>query len=172
MNSTSSEIVKNLKNIQMAVRAAMRSTRFFNDQDIEECTSYVMVEMFDYGARTFDASKGSARSHFTCFAFRRAKNWMRSERRRRDFVPVDDLDSSEGGSVYLVADCDPLDDIIRDQDRRGLEKALSSLDEKSKTLIFTYIEHRSWSVAAQAAGVSQATASRMKTKILKKLGMG
>lgn len=169
MLNMNAEIVALMPAIRATVANVLRSSRYYTDGDVDECMSAVMVQVLDYGVRTFDASKGVARSHFTCFAKRRAINWLSSAHHRFEVSPapvevdgesVDPLDS-----VPSVTFLDPL----RALESKRIRMALESMKPRYRALLEAYVRHQCWSRAAAEIGVSPATASRMKDQIAARL---
>jgi DNA-directed RNA polymerase specialized sigma24 family protein len=171
-NKTHKEIERLLPEIKRTVASTLRGTPYHSEDDIDECFSTVVLEAVDYGARTFDPSKGSAKSHFTCFASRRAKNWLRATSKRRGTFSLSSGSESEDDVTLNVASpaCDPLLSLIRQEDGDALMAIVQKFDQRSKDLLLAFMRHGSWSAAASEVGVSIATASRVKTRMMRRLG--
>lgn len=171
LNTTHREIIELRSDMKRAVASVLRNSRYYSDDDIEECLSEVMLQALDYGARTFDASRGSAKSHFTCFAKQRAKNWLYAGHRR--YEVADEVTTDDGETVSHVsqaeavpADGNPQLSMITEQELARVRRALDTLDERSRALVAAFLRLGSWYHAAREIGVSASTASRMKDKII------
>jgi DNA-directed RNA polymerase specialized sigma24 family protein len=168
LNTTHREILNLRSDMRRVVASVLRTSRYYSDDDIEECLSFVMVQALDYGARTFDPSKGNAKSHFTCFAKQRARNWLYAGHRRYE---VADETTNEDGettshSEAVPADGNPQLTMMTSQNMERVRRALDTLDERSRSLVEAFLRLGSWFHAAREIGVSPATASRMKERII------
>lgn len=169
MLNINAEIVALIPAIRSTVAKVLRGSRYFTDDHIEQCAADIMVDILDYGVRTFDATQGSARSHFTCFARKRAINWLSMSHRRFEVAPAPvELDGEP---------VDPLDNVpsetfldpLRALESSRIRMALESLKPRHRALLEAYVRLQCWSRAAAAIGVSPATASRMKDQIAARL---
>lgn len=169
LNTTHREILKLWPEMRRVVASVLRHSRYYGDDHIDECTQEVMRQAFDYGARTFDPSKGSAKSHFTTFAKQRAKNWLGSACRRlevADEYTTGDEGETISHSESVPADGNPALSLFTAETLAKVKEALAALDERSQALVSAYLKSGSWSHAAREIGVSPATASRMKAAIV------
>lgn len=169
MSDTQKEILSLMPDIRRAVASVLRSTPYSADDDVNDCMGDLMTQLFDYGVRTFDPAKGSAKSHFTCFAVRRAKNWLNEAHRRREVSEYAGTnDDGESVSIFdqIASHDDTFSDLAREQETARIRAAIASLDERSQALIGAFYRHGSWGEAAKEIGISPATASRMKAKII------
>jgi RNA polymerase sigma factor (sigma-70 family) len=168
LNTTHREILNLWSDMRRVVASVLRNSRYHSDSDIDDCLSEVMLQAFDYGARTFDPSKGNARSHFTCFAKQRAKNWLAAGHRR--YEVADEVTTDDGETVShaeaVPADGNPQLSLLASQEMERVRRALDTLDERSRALVDAFLRLGSWIHAAREIGVSPATASRMKDKII------
>jgi len=171
LNTTHQEILGLRNEIRRVVAMVLRTSRYFADDHIEECMSDVMLQAFDYGARTFDPSKGSAKSHFTTFAKHRAKNWLNRACRR--FEVADESTTEDGETVShtasVPADGNPALSLMASQERARVLAAVETLEDRERALVHAFLRLGSWMLAAKEIGVSPATASRMKADIVAKL---
>jgi RNA polymerase sigma factor (sigma-70 family) len=166
------EIIGLMPEIRRTIAKVLRNSRYYADDHVDECMADVMAQICDYGVRTFDASKGAARSHFTCFAKSRAINWLNTAHRRFEVVP--DETTGEDGEVHAISanvptDADPLVLILRAEESARVRTAIASLEPRERALLEAFERTHSWSRAAQEIGVSAPTATRMKAKIAAKL---
>lgn len=168
LNTTHREILNLWSDMRRVVASVLRNSRYHSDDDVNECLSFVMVQAFDYGARTFDPSKGSARSHFTCFAKQRAKNWLASGHKR--YEVADEVTTDDGETVSLAeavpADGNPELSLFTAREVAAVKRNLEALDERCSALLDAYLRHGSWFHAAKELGISPPTASRLKAKII------
>jgi RNA polymerase sigma factor (sigma-70 family) len=171
LNTTHTEILKVRPEMRRVVAMVLRSSRFYTDDHVEECLSDVMLQALDYGASTFDASKGSIKSHFTTFAKHRAKNWLARACRRFE---VGDESTTEDGEIVshtasVPADGNPALSLMAAQERARVLAAVETLEDRERSLVHAFLRTGSWMLAAKEIGVSPATASRMKAAIVAKL---
>lgn len=154
--------------MRRVVAKVLRSSRYFTDDHIEECLGDVMLQALDYGVRTFDASKGVAKSHFTTFAYSRAINWLQTAHRRFEAVSIE---ADDTGSIVdsVEADGDPLIHLLRAYEAARIRAAFAKLEESQRALLAAFERTHNWGRAAEEIGVSAATASRMKAKIAEAL---
>lgn len=166
------EIVELRPLMRRVVASVLRTSRYASADHVDECTSDVVAQALDYGARTFDPSKGSARSHFTCFAKQRAINWLQEGHRRFAASAISHV-TDDGEAVahadLLVTDGDPFTALVRARDRRRMVEALARLTDRERSLVEAYVRLGSWCDAAEVIGVSTPTAARMKAKIIAQL---
>jgi DNA-directed RNA polymerase specialized sigma24 family protein len=172
LNTTHQEIVALRHEIRRVVAMVLRSSRYYTDDHVKECMSDVMLQMLDYGARTFDPSKGSAKSHFTTFAKNRARNWLHMACRR--FEVADEYTTGDDGetashTAAVAAEGDPAVALVTAQEIARVRAALESLEGRERDLVDAFLRLGSWLLAAREIGVSPATASRMKAAIVAKL---
>lgn len=164
------EILGLMPNIRRTVAKVLRSSRYYTDDHIEECMGDIVLQIFDYGVRTFDASKGSAKSHFTTFAKQRALNWLHVAHRRFESVPAVDAGDDETTPVQLTDDApDAFASLVRAREAAQIRAAIAALDEREQALLAAFERSRNWGKAAREIGVSPATASRMKASIAAQL---
>lgn len=165
------EIVALRPLMRRVVAKVLRSSRYFTDDHIEECLGDIIGQALDYGVRTFDASKGSAKSHFTTFARSRAINWLQTAHRRFESVSIDVSSDDDSGSVLdsVTVDGDPLILLMRAHEAARIRAAFASLEESQRALLAAFERTHCWGRAAQEIGVSAATASRMKSRIAEAL---
>jgi RNA polymerase sigma factor (sigma-70 family) len=166
------QILGLMPDIRRTVAKVLRNSRYYTDDHVEECVADIMAQIFDYGVRTFDASKGSAKSHFTCFAYSRALNWLHVAHRRFECVP--DVTTSDEGEVTSISANVPATDnpemlLVRAQEAARIRAAFTSLEPRQRALLAAFERLQSWSKAAEEIGVSAATASRMKAAIASQL---
>jgi DNA-directed RNA polymerase specialized sigma24 family protein len=168
-----SEILTVLPAMRATVANVLRRSRYSTESDLDECMSRVMVEALDYGVRTFDAGKGSARSHFTCFAKYRAHNWLRLAHHRFE-SQMPQVVSDDGRSIpvaeALPADSDPHLDMVRGQEIAGVRAAVASLKPVHRAVVEAFMRSQSWTDAAREVGVTVAMASRAKAALAQLLG--
>lgn len=169
MQSIHNQIVALLPDIKRTVASVLRSSRYASADHVEDCTADILTEMLDYGARTFDETKGSAKSHFTTFAKRRALNWLAMAHRR-----YASRDGSNGSDESMPNEIDAIPSETFQSPLNALEAkrirlALASLSAADLALVEAFEATSSWSAAAQAIGVSAPTATRMKQEICKQL---
>lgn len=158
-------ILSLIPDIRRTVAKVLRSSRYYTDDHVEECMQEIMSQAVDYGARTFDASRGSAKSHFTCFAKTRAINWLAHAHRRFEHVAVlADTDEATSGFVPVEND-DPFAMLVRKQEASRIRAAFETLEPRQRALLAAFERTLSWGKAAKEIGVSPATASRMKAAI-------
>lgn len=171
LNTTHQEIVSLMPAMRRVVASVLRTSRYNSEDHVEECLADIMLQALDYGARTFDASKGSAKSHFTTFAARRAKNWLHVACRR--FEVADEVTTSEGEvvshSASVPAEGNPLLSLSSSRDKARLVAALEALDGTQRALVEAYVRHGSWLHAARELGMSPVQACRMKKQIVAQL---
>lgn len=172
LNTTHQEILGLRTEIRRVVAMVLRSSRYFTDDHVEECMSDVMLQALDYGARTFDPSKGSAKSHFTTFAKNRARNWLQVACRR--FEVADQHTTGDDGEIVSYAEAVPADgnpalSYATAQELARVRVAIEALEGRERALVDAFLRLGSWMMAARDIGVSPATASRMKTAIVAKL---
>lgn len=162
------EIVALRPLMRRVVAKVLRSSRYFTDDHIDECLGDILIQALDYGVRTFDASKGSAESHFTTFARSRAINWLQMSHRRFESVSIE---ADESGSIVdsVEVDGDPLVYLMRAHESARIRAAFAKLEESQRALLAAFERTHCWGRAAQEIGVSAATASRMKAKIAESL---
>jgi len=170
MTELRNEIAALRPEIRRVVSRALRTSRFNKDQYVDECMAHVMACAMDYGARTFDPSKGSVRTHFTTFAFHRARNWLRLAYHR--FEVADEY--TRGGETFSHAESVPADgnpelSLVTARERARVFAAIEALETRERDLVKAFLRLGSWLKAANEIGVSPATASRMKTVIIAKL---
>jgi RNA polymerase sigma factor (sigma-70 family) len=156
------EIIALMPLMRRTVAKVLRSSRYYSDSHIEECMGDIMLQAVEYGARTFDPSKGSAKSHFTTFAKSRAINWLQLAHRRFESVSVE-ADASV--LDHLTVEADPLMLLMRARESARIRAAFASLEESQRALLAAFERTHCWGKAAEEIGVSAATASRMKAKI-------
>jgi DNA-directed RNA polymerase specialized sigma24 family protein len=169
MLNINTEIVALIPAIKATVAGVLRRSRYFTDDHVEQCAADIMVEILDYGVRTFDAGKGSARSHFTCFAKRRALNWLSMAHRRFEVAPAPVEVDGEPVDPLDSVPSDTFLDPLRALESKRIRMALESMKPRHRALLEAYVRHQCWSRAAAEIGVSPATASRMKDQIAAKL---
>lgn len=163
------EIVSLLPDMRRTVAKVLRSSRYYTDDHIEECLAEIVKQAVDYGATTFDATKGSAKSHFTTFAKCRALNWLHAAHRRFEAVPVMGDDDEGSTPVALHATDDPFALLVRAQEAARIRAAFAALEPRQRALLEAFERTQSWGEAAKEIGVSPATASRMKAAIAAQL---
>lgn len=166
------QIIGLMPDIRRTVAKVLRNSRYYTDDHVEECQADIMAQILDYGVRTFDETKGSAKSHFTCFAYARALNWLHVAHRRFESVP--DVTTSDEGEVTSisanVADTNtPEMMLVRAQDAARIRAAFATLEPRQRALLAAFERLQSWGEAAREIGVSAATASRMKAQIAAQL---
>lgn len=172
LNTTHNEIVGLRGEIRRVVAMVLRTSRYYTDEHVDECTATVMLQALDYGARTFDPSKGSAKSHFTTFAKNRARNWLHMACRRYEVADehtVGDDGETASHCDAVAAEGDPQVSLISSQEIARVRVAVRSLEGRERDLVDAFLRLGSWLLAAREIGVSPATASRMKTAIVAKL---
>lgn len=172
LNTTHQEIIGLRTEIRRVVAMVLRSSRYYTDDHVEECMSDVMLQALDYGARTFDPSKGSAKSHFTTFAKNRARNWLHMACRR--FEVADEHTTGDEGetasyAAAVPAEGDPAMALVTSQELARVRVAIEALEGRERALVDAFLRLGSWMMAAKEIGVSPATASRMKSAIVDKL---
>jgi DNA-directed RNA polymerase specialized sigma24 family protein len=172
MLNMNTEIVALIPAIRAVIAKTLRSSRYYTDDHIEECLGDILTQALDYGVRTFDPSKGNARSHFTCFARCRALNWLTTKHRRFETAMplVRDLD---GGTLSfaesLPAESDVRLDMVRSQEIERVRAAVASLRPEHRAVAEAFMRTQSWTDAAREVGVSVAMASRTKAALAKLL---
>lgn len=160
------EILALIPDIRRTVAKVLRASRYYADDHIEECMQEIMSQALDYAARTFDPSKGSAKSHFTCFAKTRAINWLSMAHRSFEHSAVA-TDTDEEGSAFVPTEHDdPFAVLLRKQEASRIRAAFAALEPRQRALLEAFERTLSWGRAAKEIGVSAATASRMKAQIL------
>lgn len=162
------EILGLMADIRRTVAKVLRNSRYYTDDHVDECMADIMLQIFDYGVRTFDATKGSAKSHFTCFAHARALNWLHVAHRRFETVP--DVSTTDEGEVTSIsanvpAEGNPEMSLVRAREASAIRAAFASLEPRCRALLDAFERLGSWGEAAKEIGVSAATASRMKASI-------
>lgn len=165
MLSARDEIVRLIPDIRATVARVLRSSRYYTDDHVEQCAADIMVEALDYGARTFDPAKGSAKSHFTCFARRRAINWLSMAHRRFEVSSTVQAEDGESVDLFDRIASDAFLGPLRALESSRIRVALESLNPRQRALLDAYVRHECWSRAAKEIGVSAATASRIKGQI-------
>ena len=172
-NAMHSEILNVLPAMRATAASVLRRSRYYTESDLDECVSCIMVEALDYGVRTFDASKGSVRSHFTCFAKYRAHNWLRLAHHRFE-SQMPQVVSDDGRALpmaeALPAESDPHLDMVRGQEIARVRAAVASLKPVHRAVIEAFMRTQSWTDAAREVGVTVAMASRAKAALAKLLG--
>jgi len=162
------EILSILPALRGTVAKVLRSSRYYTSEDIDECLSDVMVQALDYGARTFDPDKGTARSHFTCFVKRRALNWLTTKHRRFECA-MPQVKSDDGGVISfaesLPAESDARLDLVRATEVARVQAAVASLRPVHRAVAEAFMRLNSWTDAAREVGVSVAMASRTKAAL-------
>lgn len=162
------EILALLPDVRRTIAKVLRSSRYYTDDHIEECMGDIVLQIFDYGVRTFDASKGSAKSHFTCFAKSRALNWLNTAHRRFE-AALPSACGDEGDTVSphenIPAEHDTFAMLVRAQEAALIRAAFETLEPRERALLAAFERTHSWGEAAAEIGVSPATASRMKASI-------
>lgn len=171
LNTTHREILNLMPEMRRVVAGVLRFSRYYTPDDIDECMSFVMVQALDYGTRTFDPAKGSARAHFTCFARSRAKNWLVSSHKRFE---VPDEHIGPDGEVCshaeaIPAEGDPFRAMLANRDASRIRAALAALTERERALVEAFVRLGSWVSAADEIGVSRVKAHRMKVAIIERL---
>jgi DNA-directed RNA polymerase specialized sigma24 family protein len=165
LNALEREIISLIPDIRRTVAKVLRASRFYTEDHIEECMQEIMSQTLDYGARTFDASKGSAKSHFTCFARLRAINWLHMAHRSFEHTTVAD-DTDDTGSAFVPTEHDdPFALLLRKQEAQRIRAAFNALEPRQRALLEAFERLQCWYKAAKEIGVSGATAHRMKVKI-------
>lgn len=165
LNAIEREILSLIPDIRRTVAKVLRASRYYTEDHIEECMQEIMSQAVDYGARTFDASKGSAKSHFTCFAHSRAINWLSMAHRSFEHSPVAmDTDEESSGFVPTEHD-DPFALLVRKQEAQRIRAAFNALEPRQRALLEAFERLHCWGKAAKEIGVSSATASRLKAQI-------
>lgn len=160
------EILSLMPDIRRVVSRVLRSSRYYAEDHIDECMQDVMAQAVIYGARTFDASRGTAKAHFTCFAKSRAINWLNRAHRRFETVVVTiDSDDDTGKTEPLQTSETPFAILARKQEAAGIREAFEALQPRHRDLLAAFERTYSWGEAAKEIGVSPATASRMKAAI-------
>ncbi len=166
------EIVALMPDIRRTVAKVLRNSRYYTDDHVEDCMGEIMLQIFDYAVRQFDASKGSAKSHFTSFAYARSINWLHAAHRRFENVP-DQIVSDEGTATTMSESLpdpgNPFLSLVRAQEASRIRVAFAALEPRQRALVEAFERTLSWSDAAKAIGVSPATASRMKAQIAAQL---
>lgn len=155
------QILAVMPDIRRTVAKVLRSSRYYAADHIDECMSCIMVQIFDYGVRTFDEGKGSVKSHFTSLAYKRALNWLDAAHRR--------FDVSDAAIVQVAAEGDPHLSFARAQEAHRIRAAVASLDASQRELLDAYERTECWYKAAKEIGVSPAKAYRMKAEIAEQL---
>jgi RNA polymerase sigma factor (sigma-70 family) len=165
MLNIESEIISLIPDIRRTVTKVLRASRYYTDDHVEECMQEIMSQALDYAARTFDPGKGSAKSHFTCFAKSRAINWLAHAHRSFEHVPVlSDTDDSVSGFVPTEND-DPFALLLRKQEAIRIRAAFQALEPRQRALLEAFHRTGSWGRAAKELGMSAPGASRMKARI-------
>jgi DNA-directed RNA polymerase specialized sigma24 family protein len=165
MLNIESEILSLIPDIRRTVAKVLRASRYYTDDHVEECMQEIMSQALDYAARTFDPNKGSAKSHFTCFAKSRAINWLANAHRRFEHVAVmTDTDDSASGFIPTEHD-DPFALLVRKQEAMRIRAAFDALEPRQRALLEAFERTGSWCRAAKECGMSGPGASRMKAKI-------
>jgi len=165
MLNMNAEIVAVMPAMRATVAKVLRSSRYYTDEDLDECMSDVMVQALDYGARTFDPSKGSARSHFTCFAKRRSLNWLSKAHRRFEVSPTSVEMDGDTVDQFENVPSETFLDPLRALESSRIRAALATLEPRYRALLEAYVRYQCWSRAAAEIGVSGPTAHRMKLQI-------
>jgi RNA polymerase sigma factor (sigma-70 family) len=171
MNQTTMhrEILSLMPAIRRTIKSALRKSCFQGSDHLDECMSSVMVQVFEYAVRTFDADKGSAYSHFTFFARSRAINWMRLAHHRFE-TRYPDVTDDDGETVSLIdLTASDVDDISRVMESGRIRKAITALRPRQRALLEAFERLGCWSEAGREIGVSAPTASRMKAQIAERL---
>lgn len=154
-----------IPDIRRTVAKVLRASRYYADDHVEECMQEIMSQALDYAARTFDPSKGSAKSHFTCFAKSRAINWLASAHRSFEHVVVA-TDTDDGASGFIPTEHDdPFAALVRKQEAGRIRAAFEALEPPQRALLAAFERTGSWGRAAKELGMSAPGASRMKAKI-------
>lgn len=151
------QILAVMPDIRRTVAKVLRSSRYYTEDHIDECMSCIMVQIFDYGVRTFNEGKGNVRSHFTSLAYKRALNWLDAAHRRFD---VDDTHMP-----VMTAEGNPHLSLVRAQEADRIRAAFASLEPHQQALLKAYERTECWYEAGREIGVSPATAHRMKVEI-------
>lgn len=158
------EILALIPDIRRTVAKVLRSSRYYTEDHVEECMQEIMSQALDYGARTFDPAKGSAKSHFTCFARTRSINWLADAHRRFEHVVVSDTDEDSAGFTPVENDS-PFAVLVRKQESQRIRAAFAALEPRQRALLEAFERLHCWGKAAKEIGVSAATASRLKAAI-------
>lgn len=165
MLNIESEIISLIPDIRRTVAKVLRASRYYTDDHVEECMQEIMSQALDYARRTFNPDKGSAKSHFTCFARTRAINWLAMAHRSFEHSPVA-MDTDEDSSAFVPTEHDsPFALLLRKQESVRIRAAFSALEPRQRALLEAFERLGCWSRAAADIGVSPATASRMKAQI-------
>lgn len=159
------EIISLIPDIRRTVYKVLRASRYYTDDHVEECMQEIMSQALDYAARTFDPSKGSAKSHFTCFAKARAINWLASAHRSFDHVAIATDTEDEGSAFIPMENDDPFAMLMRKQEAARIRAAFDALEPRQRALLEAFERTGSWGRAAKELGMSAPGASRMKAKI-------
>lgn len=162
-NPMHQEILALMPAIRAVVAMVLRNSRYYESEHIDECAADIMLVIFDYGIKTFDPSRGSAKSHFTTLAKCRALNWLHVAHRRFDHGA--DADIVEA----LPAVGDPFASLARAREAGRIREAFAALEPRQRALLAAFERLHSWGKAAREIGVSAATASRMKAEIAEQL---
>lgn len=171
MNQTTvhREVLALLPAIRQTIKSVLRKSCFQGADHLDECMSSVMVQIFEYAVRTFDADKGSAYSHFTFFARSRAINWMRLAHHRFE-TRYPDVADEDGEMVSLVdLTASDVDVIARHMESKRIRKAIAALRPRQRALLEAFERLGCWSEAGREIGVSAPTASRLKAQIAERL---
>lgn len=169
MLNIQAEIASLQGDIRRVVSKVLRSSRYFTEDHIEECTQEVIARALIDGAKSFDESRGSAKSHFTTFARCQAINWLGVAHRRFESVQVDSDTDDESAGFVLRDDDNPFAVLVRKQEAARMRRAIEALRPRYRALVDAFLDKGCWYKAAREIGVSQATASRMKVKIVARL---
>lgn len=152
-------------------RTAMRVCSLMpwaDEKDLVQCGVLAVMESLQH----FDPSRGTEFKKFACARIRGAMiDSMRHEgahERRLTRSPADVIASAVAQSRYYD---DPLEVLSRSADRELLLEAIKTLPERERLVIHLfYVEELNNREIAQALGVSEAYASKVRTSALARLG--
>lgn len=169
MLNIQAEIAALQSDIRRTVAKVLRTSRWYTDDHVEECTQDVIAKAMSYGVRTFDENRGSLKSHFTMFARNHAINWLTVAHRRFESAPLVTDTDDEGSAFEPRDDNNPFALLVRKQEAQRIRAAIASLQPRYRALIDAFFRTSCWYKAGQEIGVSATTAHRMKMRIVERL---
>ena len=163
------QIIAIMPDIRRTIAKVLRSSRYYGEDHIDDCMSEVMIQVLDYGVRSFDPTKGSLKPHFTSFAKMRAINWLSLAFHRFEAATNVTTDA-EGKSASLIDAIEtnetPFSLMASAQSSARIRAAIASLKPQQRDLLAAFERTMCWRSAAAEVGMSPAAASRMKAQIV------